>query len=375
MDILNLTKQDGRYLTLYSNTKVDGIDKNFIPSPNKEMINPTPHLRYHPLRGEWVAYANHRQNRTFLPPAEYNPLAPTKNKEIPTELPDGTYDVAVFANLFPSLVPSQVLQKSTAIPLQIPGMDAGVDIVEADGVCEVVVFSTDAKTNLSLLPLDHIKLIFKVWGHRYLEILKINPNIKYIMPFENRGVEMGVTLHHPHGQIYAYPFIPPIPARELELQLKYYNEHAGIGLLEQMVKDELSFKKRVVVETDSALSFVPRCARYPYEVWSMPKRPVENFNQLTDNELTDLATTLKSTLLKFDALWDRESPYLMVIHQASTDGLPHPEAHLHFEIYPALRTKEKLKYLAGTELGAGMFANDCIPEEKAQELREVKIQL
>ncbi|MFA5162745.1 MAG: galactose-1-phosphate uridylyltransferase [Elusimicrobiales bacterium] len=358
MNKLGLTKPDGRYMFLYSRREIPRELR--APSPDGTPVRADPHLRWHPLRGEWVAYASHRNNRTFLPPPEYNPLAPSRPGDFPTELPAGEYDAAVFENRFPSMAPG-----ATAKP------DVGVPSRPADGVCEVVVFTQDPKASLSGLELEHLELLIDVWADRYAEI-SARKNIQYIMPFENRGVEMGVTLHHPHGQIYAYPFVPPVPARELELQREHLQQH-GRGLLEDMAAAEIAGGGRVVAVTESAAAFVPVCARYPYEVWVMPRRAAPSFAALDARERKDLARTLKTVLMKYDALWQRPFPYLMVFHQSPVNTREYPEAHLHAQIYPALRSPGRLKYLAGTELGAGMFANDCLPEEKAAELQAVKV--
>jgi len=350
MFIKKLVKPDGRNLRLYSTRPI--LEEIIAPSASATPINGIPTMRWHPLRGEWVAYASFRQNRTFLPPPEYNPLSRCQEKGFPTELPQGDYEVAVFDNLFPSLL------RSADFP--------------ANGACEVVVFDENPRGSLGKLSLERIELILEVWGERTFDLA--SQGLQYVMPFENRGIEVGVTLHHPHGQIYSYPFIPPVPLRELEMQKKYYDEF-GKGLLEEMVRQECLHKERLISEKESAVAFIPECARYPYEAWVLPKAPVLHLDKLTRDERRDLALVLKETLLKLDGLWDRPMPYLMVLHQAPTDGLPHREAHLHFEIYPALRTKDRLKYLAGTEIGAGMFANDTLPEEKAKELREVKVDL
>src|SRR5205085_382833 len=150
------------------------------------------HLRWHPLRAEWITYAAHRQERTFLPPPDYNPLAVTTDPANPTELPAGDWDVAVFDNRFPSLSLSARGHPELIVP-SAPGK----------GKCEVVVYTQDARTSLGALPLDHIELLLQVWGDR-TERLKGAGGIEYVLPFENRGVEVGATLHHPHGQIYAY---------------------------------------------------------------------------------------------------------------------------------------------------------------------------
>jgi UDPglucose--hexose-1-phosphate uridylyltransferase len=353
-------KPDGRALTLYGREPIDDLA---APSPSPDAVRASSHLRWHPLRGEWVAYASHRQERTFLPPPEFNPLAPTRDPAHPTELPAGNYDVAVFDNRFPSLSPG---------PHDPPG-PLPVDTRPGTGACEVVVFTQDPGATLGGLPLWHVEMILEVWGDRTRE-LGARPEIGYVMPFENRGVEVGVTLHHPHGQIYAYPFVPPIPAREIEQQRGFY-EAQGRGLVEHLVAEEIADGRRTLYVGDGAAAFVPAFARWSYEVFLATRRPVPSLAELSGADRADLARALKTVLLKFDGLWRRPFPYLMVVHQAPTDGRPHPEAHLHIEIYPPYRTPDRLKFLAGTELGAGLFASDSLPEAKAAELRAVEVRL
>jgi UDPglucose--hexose-1-phosphate uridylyltransferase len=353
-----LEKPDGRTLVLYGREPIPA-DLS-APSPHSGARQPNAHLRWHPLRGEWVAYASHRQNRTFLPPPEYNPLAPTTDPAAPTEVPAGPWDVAVFENLFPTLTVLAHDPPDLSVPTR-----AGV------GVCEVVVFTQDTKASLGTLPLWHLELLIDVWADRYAALGAL-AEVQYVYPFENRGVEVGVTLHHPHGQIYAYPFVPPVPARELEQQRLYYDRH-GRGLLEDLIARELAEEIRVIYAGPAAAAFMPVCARYSYEVWVAPIRPAPAFPALTREERRDFARALKTVLLKFDALWNRPFPYIMAIHQAPTDGELHPEAHLHIEFYPALRMPDRLKYLAGSEIGAGAFTADTLPEQKAAELRAVPV--
>ncbi|HEY9738708.1 MAG TPA: galactose-1-phosphate uridylyltransferase [Trichocoleus sp.] len=355
-----LRKPDGRNLTLYSRFPI--ADDIVAPSPSNDPVEAHPHLRWHPLRGEWVAYASHRQGRTFMPPPEYNPLAPTTDPAAPTELPQGRYDVAVFENRFPSMAP---------LAAQTPELI--VDTLPANGACEVVVFTQDPSTPLSALPLDHLELLLAVWGDRTRALGQMD-QIQYVLPFENKGVEVGVTLHHPHGQIYAYPFVPPVPARMWEQQRQYYQANQR-GLLQDLIQREITDDKRILYRDESAIAFVPVCARYPYEVWVAPIEPVATLTDLSDQQRRSLARTLKTVTLKYDGLWNRPFPYLMAWYQAPLDGQPHPEFHLHAEFYPPYRTRDRLKYLAGTELAAGMFANDALPEEKAQDLQAVAVTL
>jgi UDPglucose--hexose-1-phosphate uridylyltransferase len=356
-----LTKPDGRTLLLYSRHPIpDGIEAT---SPGTDPPGSKTHLRWHPLRGEWVAYASHRQNRTFLPPPEYNPLAPTTDPAHPTELPPGEYDVAVFENRFPTLTGKAEEPAPPAIVPTRPGK----------GACEVVVFTQDPSTSLGALPLWNIELLLEVWADRYRE-LGARDDVEYVMPFENRGVEVGVTLHHPHGQIYAYPFVPPIPARELAQQSAYLQERGG-GLLEDLIRTELQDGRRMLYTGERAVAWMPAFARYSYEVWVAPRRAAGSVADLDWAERADFARALKTVLLKYDNLWGKPFPYVMVFHQAPTDGQPHPEAHLHIELYPAYRMPGRLKYLAGSEIGAGMFTADTLPEEKVKELQAVEVNL
>jgi len=355
-----LVKPDGRALVLYSDVELpESIE---APQPRGATVVPEPELRWHPLRGEWVAFARHRQDRTFLPPPEYDPLAPTVPGREPTELPDAPWKVAVFENRFPSL------------SLHAPPPPANiVETLPGIGACEVVVYTPDTQRHLGALPLEHVELLIDVWADRTAELGAIDA-IQYVMPFENRGVEVGATLHHPHGQIYAYPFVPPVAAREQEQERAHWERHRR-GLLESHIEMELKDAKRVLYAGDRVIAFVPAFARYPYEVWIAPIRAVPALPALDAADRADFARALKVVLLKYDGLFGRPFPYVMVIHQAPTDGAAHPESHLHVEFYPAYRTRDKLKYLAGTEIGAGMFTNDALPEQKAAELQAIAVEL
>ena len=360
MHTLELKKPDGRALTLYSTRPLGSFGS--APSPFSEPLGANPHLRWHPLRGEWITYAAFRQNRTFLPPPEYNPLAVTRDPAHPTELPAGDWEIAVFDNRFPSF--------------SLGAHDAPAGITEtrpSKGHCEVVVFAQDMHAWLGGLPLGQIELLLRVWGDRTNRLGAL-PEIAYVLPFEDRGAEVGVALHHPHGQIYAYPVVPPVPANMQREALDYHRKH-GRGVLNDLIRKELEDGARILYRGAHAVAFVPVCARYPYEVWVAPIEAVQSFGALSDAQRVDLARALKTVLMKYEALWSRPFPYLMAWYQAPTDGQPHPEAHLHAEFYPPYRTRDRLKYLAGTELAAGLFAMDALPEEKAKELQAVAVDI
>lgn len=354
-----LTKPDGRYLYLYATHSID--DDIVATNPVHDGLKPSPHQRWHPLRREWVVYASHRQNRTFLPPKDFSPLAPSSNEKYPTEMPVGNYEVAVFENLFPSLNLSSTEEPELSIPTQ-----------PSTGLCEVVVFTQNPETSLGNLPRKRIQLILEVIAERTQEIAK-HSAIKYVLPFENRGVEMGVTLHHPHGQIYSYSFIPPVQERFLDSMKAYWNERHE-SLIEKIIRDEKSDGRRIIMETENILCFIPVFARYPYETWIVPKRHIGFFHDMTNEEFFDMSLVIKALLLKFDHLWQKPFPYLLTINQAPIQG-EYPYAHFFIQITPPYRTKDRLKYLAGTELGAGIFVNDALPEEKAQELKDVQVEV
>lgn len=368
LHILDLKKPDGRNMTLYSHAAITGVAP--APSPFPDPQNANPHLRWHALRGEWVAYAAFRQNRTFQPPPEYNPLAVTTDYTMPTEMPAGVYDVAVFDNRFPALALGAT--DTPAVP---------VPVMRANGHCEVVVFTQNPAAALATLPLAHLELLLQVWADRTRRAAA-NEQIRYVLPFENRGAEVGVTLHHPHGQIYAYPFVPPVPQRMLTQETAYFQAHQenilhgeARNLLCDMAHAEIATGERILYLGAHATAFVPACARYPYEVWVMPTRPVQDFAALDDATRADLSRALKTVLLKYEGLWQRPFPYLMAWYQAPTDGQPCPQTQLHAQFYPPYRSRDRLKYLAGTELAAGMFAMDALPEEKARELQAVPVAL
>jgi UDPglucose--hexose-1-phosphate uridylyltransferase len=354
-----LTKPDGRALYLYARRPFPPVAAAPAPpiAPGRQA-----HLRWHPLLREWVVYATHRQHRTFLPAADEDPLAITVNDRRPTELPSGAWEVAVFENLFPAFT-----------ELAPPQPDTIVETRPAHGVCEVVVFTQDATTSLGALPLPRVRLVLDVWADRTEELGRL-PTVAYVFPFENRGAEVGVTLHHPHGQIYGYPFVPPIALRELAAQQAHL-EATGRGLLADHLADEVADGRRIIYRDEGVVAFVPVCARYPYEVWIAPRRAAPRLPDLAEAERDGLARALKSVLMKYDRLWNQPFPYILVVHQAPTDGQPHPEAHVHIEIYPAYRMPGRLKYAAASEVGSGTFTADSHPEDKARELQDVAIEI
>lgn len=294
-------------------------------------------LRFNELRGEQVDYAIHRQDRTFLPARDHCPLCPTKPGEDLTEIPFPSFEIAVFDNRFPAF--------------EAP-----------HGAAEVVVYTDDHDASFGSLPARRAQDLMWVWRHRYLE-LGAREDVGYVFIFENRGVEVGVTLHHPHGQIYGFPFLPPVPALEIEADRRL-GGCAPCALLDRELRDG----RRIVYENDAVVSHVPYAARWPYEVHVVLREHRPSLLDCEPFELRLLADALQALVRGYDALFERPFPYMMVVHQAPTDGSR--QGHLHVEFYTPLRAASKLKYLAGSEQGAGTFISDTLPEESAATLRE-----
>ncbi len=316
-------------------------------------------LRWNPLLGEWVATATHRQERTFLPPADFCPFCPTAPGGFPTEVPESAYDIVVFENQFPSLRPNPE-------PPSIDGNDL-TPVRPARGVCEVVLYAPRHTSTLAQEPVEQIHKLIRVWSDRF-ECLGSLDYVDYVFIFENKGEAIGVTLHHPHGQIYAYPFVPPRIQQELSQTRAYWDRHRAC-LLCDILRQERADGQRLILENRSFAAYIPFFARWPYEVHVVPNRHVQAITDLTPGERRDLASILKSLLVAYDRLFNAPFPYMMVMHQRPTDGGDYGHYHFHIEFYPPLRSANRLKYLAGSETGAGMFINDTLAEQKAAELR------
>jgi UDPglucose--hexose-1-phosphate uridylyltransferase len=295
-------------------------------------------LRFNELRGEEVVYAIHRQDRTFLPSREHCPLDPTRPGGPQTEIPFPSFEIAVFDNRFPAF-------------------ESPV------GAAEVVVYTEEHQGSFGSLQPERAEALMWVWRHRYME-LGARQDIDYVMIFENRGVEVGVTLHHPHGQIYGYPFLPPIPALEVEADRRL-GGCAPCVLLARELEDA----QRVVYENEGVVAYVPYAARWAFEAHVVLREHRPSLLACDAGELRDLARALQALARGYDALFDRPFPYVMVVHQAPT-GAGGADGHVHVEFYPPLRTADKLKYLAGSEQGAGTFISDTLPEESAAILLE-----
>jgi len=311
-------------------------------------------LRWNPILEEWVITATHRQKRPQLPDANTCPLCPGV-LEIPRD-----YEIVAFENRFPSL-------QRNPPPPSIEGDDL-YKVREIKGICEVVVYSSKHEGSLAEQNLQDIYNLVRVWKDRYEE-LGAHDFIDYVFIFENKGKVIGVTLSHPHGQIYAFSYIPPKIQKELDSSRKY-KEKNGRCLFCDILKKEKDDGRRLVTENDSFTALIPFYARYPYEVHIYAKKHLLSMAEFDDAHQKDFAEILKIVLMKFDNLFGFSFPYMMVMHQKPTDGKDHSYFHFHVEFYPPHRSKDKIKYLAGCESGAGTFINGIAAEEAAKELRE-----
>ncbi len=315
-------------------------------------------VRYDPLLGEWVIIASHRQDRTFLPPPDHCPLDPSSPGRL-TEIPAPSYEVAVFENRFPSLVmePGAGDTAGGLLPTR-PGR----------GRCEVVCFSQDHAGSFAGLTHGQAALVLAAWTDRSAALAEL-PGVEQVFCFENRGQEIGVTLSHPHGQIYAYPFVTPRTTRMLATSGAYRRD-TGRNLFDDVLAAELADGSRIVIAGERWAAFVPHAARWPYEVHLYPRRRRADLQALTAAEQDEFCDVYLDLLRRFDRLFDTPAPYISGWHQAPVHT-GRQEFALHLELFTIRRAPGKLKYLAGSESGMGVFINDITPEAAAATLRKL----
>jgi len=328
--------------------------------------------RWHPLRREWVVVSSHRNERPWLGERVSEPP-----RALPTYMPDcylcpgnarssGLRNepyrgVFVFDNDHPCVGPGA--PTSLAAP---PGIYRNQP---ASGCARVVCFTPRHDLALARLAEGEVLDLLAVLQAQYRE-LGARDEVRHVLVFENRGEVTGTSNPHPHCQIYATTFVFRTIELEAEAQAAHAAEH-GRPLFQDILTAEEADGRRVLVRRDSAVSFIPYFARYPYETFVAPRATHSSLADLSQPELADFAAVLRETLIRLDNLWRTPFPYVMVLHQAPTDGSTYPGFHFHIEIHPPLRKPGLLKYLAGPEIGGGNFLNDAAPEEKAAELQAV----
>jgi UDPglucose--hexose-1-phosphate uridylyltransferase len=338
-------------------------------------------LRWDALTGEWVIVAAQRQGRTFLPPPQECPLCPSGPGRL-TEIPATNYDVVVFENRFPSLrglPPSPARGEATGggessgVPFRPggPPETGGVPGRPPTGRCEVVCFTADHEASFASLSPRRVRTVLEAWADR-TTVLSATPGIEQVYCFENRGEEIGVTLHHPHGQIYGFPFVTPRTANMLA-QMKAHAAAGRGNLFDVMVAGEQAAGTRIVSRNEHWTAFVPAAARWPYEILLYPAQRVPSIPALGEAARVAFCDIYPDLLRRLDALFGVPLPYIAAWHQAPADDeLAGREFGLHLQVFSVRRAPGKLKYLAGTESGMGVWINDIAPEEAALRLREAR---
>ncbi len=314
--------------------------------------------RYDALLGEWVVIASHRQSRTFLPPANQCPLCPSTPTRA-TEIPEHSYQVVAFENRFPSLATSI----DADLPEHVTGAPSAT-LAPGFGRCEVVCFTSDHHLSFAELGHDRARLVVDAWAHRTTELSTMD-GVAQVFCFENHGEEIGVTLSHPHGQIYAYPFVAP----RVQKILEQVHAHSG-NLFGEILDAERVAGTRVITSNEHWTAFVPAAARWPYEVQLFPHRQVPDIPALDDTERDAFVDVYLDVLGRFACRFDTPMPYIASWNQAPTHG-GRDEWWLHLQLFSFRRAPGKLKYLAGSESGMNVFINDTSPEVVAESLRAV----
>ncbi|MEO8337075.1 MAG: galactose-1-phosphate uridylyltransferase [bacterium] len=328
--------------------------------------------RWHPLRCEWVVISSNRSNRPWL-----GETVDDAGRELPAHVDDcylcarntrvsgqtnPDYEsVFVFDNDHPCVSPA-------APEVEAPPSEIYKNR-KADGVARVVCYTPRHDLTLAELPRADIVRLLQALQAQYRE-LGARPEVRHVLMFENKGEVVGVSNPHPHCQIYATNFVFRTIEIEAEAAAEHFEKHGRV-LFRDIIDAEEADGRRLLVRNEHALSFVPYFARYPYETYVAPRSTHESLADLSPREIEDFAAALQETLIRMDNLWSMRFPYVMVLHQAPTDGARHPGFHFHIQIHPPLRKPGLLKYLAGPEIGGGNFLNDTAPEEKAAELRAV----
>ncbi|WP_175987074.1 galactose-1-phosphate uridylyltransferase [Microbacterium tenebrionis] len=358
---------DGRELIYYDDTDTALGPDRAVDARSLDPRPETASMRLDVLTGDWITVASNRQNRVMMPGADADPLAP-QTPENPSEVPS-RYDVAVFENRSPAFGPA--LAQATGDAPAAANAPRGLDDLDALGLgrtrtatgrCEVVCFSPDHSGSFGTQTVTRARTVIEAWADRTAALSQL-PGIEQVFPFENRGEAIGVTLPHPHGQIYAYPYVTPRTRRVLESIDRTAPE------LFQHLLDEEQGSERVVLRGEHWTAFVPFAARWPLEVHLMPHRHVPDLAETTSAERDELAPLYLRLLRGVDALYDTPTPYIAAWHQAPVN-VGRDAVRLHLQLTSPRRAADKLKFLAGSEAAMGAWATEVTPELGAQRLRD-----
>ena len=358
---------DGRELIYYDDPDSTLGPQRSVDTRTLDARPATAAMRQDVLTGDWISVAAARQNRVFLPPAELDPLAPQRETN-PSEIPSN-YDVAVFENRSPAFGPalSSPHGQAPAAPNPPASLDdtATIDYdrqLTSVGRCEVVCFSPETSGSFGTQSVTRARTVIEAWADRTAELAAL-PGVQQVFPFENRGEAIGVTLPHPHGQIYAYPFITPRTRRLLDASAQL-----GSDLAERILEREQN-SERMLLHGEHWTAYVPFAARWPLEVHLMPHRQVPDLSETSAAERDELAPLYLRLLRGIDALYASPTPYIAAWHQAPVHAA-RDAVRLRLELTSPRRAADKLKFLAGSEAAMGAWIGDIPPEDSAARLRE-----
>ncbi len=361
------TLADGRELIYFDDPDTTLGAERAVDSRTLDARGETATMRLDVLTGDWITVAANRQNRVMMPSADADPLAP-QSPTNPSEVPS-LYDVAVFENRSPAFGPALSVATGTAPEASNP--PRGLDDLSALGLgrtrtsvgrCEVVCFSPEHTGSFGTQSVTRARTVIEAWADRTAALSKL-PGIEQIFPFENRGEAIGVTLPHPHGQIYAYPYVTPRTTRLLDSI-----DRTAPDLFQHILESEQA-SERVVFRGEHWTAFVPFAARWPLEVHLMPHRHVPDFAETTDAERDELAPLYLRLLRGVDALYDTPTPYIAAWHQAPVN-VGRDSVRLHLQLTSPRRAADKLKFLAGSEAAMWAWAAEVTPEQGAARIRE-----
>lgn len=346
---------DGRDLIYYDDAGTRLAPERPLDGRDLPPRPPTATMRLDPLTGEWISIATARQGRVMLPPKQFDPLAP-QSPDNPSEVP-GDYDVVVFENRSPSFgpEPGALADRPAEPPIAIGATAASV------GRCEVVCFSPSSDGSFSSQGVTRIRTIVEAWADRTAALSAV-PGVEQVFVFENRGEAIGVTLHHPHGQIYAYPYVTP-KTRAVLRSIEAFGP--------TLFADILAFEQagdRVLVRGEHFTAFVPFAARWPLEIHVLPHRQIPDLAATDEAERDELAHLLPRLTGALDRIYGDPTPYIAGWHQAPVHH-GRDTVRLSLQITSPRRAADKLKFTAGSESAMGAFIGDVAPEVAADLIR------
>jgi UDPglucose--hexose-1-phosphate uridylyltransferase len=318
-------------------------------------------LRYNPIAKDWVMVASHRQSRPQMP-KDWCPFCAGSGK-----VPDKGYTVFRYPNDFPALSKTPPVSDDVAADL--------LKTRPAYGSCEVLLYSDNHDAKLWELPDENVEALSHMWRECF-DDLSSDKEIKYVFLFENRGEMVGVTMPHPHGQAYAYPFVPQKLTAELASALEYYEKNTR-NLFLDLLDEELKARTRIVFENEHFAIYTPFFSQVTYGIHVTAKRQVPHIGKMTEDELLSLGKTIRDCVGMYDKLFDISFPYMMCMHNSPVNqeiqGEVEKAFQFHVEFFPPMRSADKQQFFASSETGAGAWCIPNAPEEKAEELRRAYV--